>query len=148
MPAPATTERLILRLFGPFQARTGDAPIPRLRSQKGEWLLALLALRGAAGARRDWLAGALWPESEEKLALYYLRRELSVLRRALGAEVYRLISGPGGRLLLDLNGAFCDVSEFDAALRGGDSSALKAAAALYTGPLLEGCGEEWVIPER
>src|SRR5262249_31675626 len=37
---------------------------------------------------------------------------------------------------------------FDAALKAGDEAALERAVALYSGPLLEGCYEEWVLPER
>src|SRR5712691_2958049 len=32
-------------MFGPFEVRLHGAPLPRLRSRKGHWLLALLALR-------------------------------------------------------------------------------------------------------
>src|SRR5262245_20070864 len=148
MPALATTSTLSLRLFGPFEARLGESPLPRLRSQKGEWLLALLALRGETGAHRSWLAGSLWPESEESRALYYLRRELSVLRQALGSEGIRLIAGPGQNLRLDLAGAHCDVRAFDEAISLRDEASLEAAVSLYGGPLLEGCCEEWVTLER
>ncbi len=148
MPALATTSTLSLRLFGPLQARVGDEHPPRLRSHKGEWLLALLALRGESGTKRDWLAGTLWPDSEENLGLYYLRRELSGLRQALGEESSRLVAGPGANLRLDLTGACCDVREFDSAIASADPSSLEAAVSLYRGPLLEGCSEEWVILER
>src|ERR1044071_6039405 len=93
---------LTLRLFGPTEARLGDCPLPRLRSQKGMQLLALLALRHSTGAKRDWIAGTLWPESDESLALYYLRRELSQLRKALGTESRRLHSEADHAIRLDL----------------------------------------------
>ena len=38
-----------------------------------------------AGALACTLAALLWPDAEESLALYYLRRSLSNLRHALGA---------------------------------------------------------------
>src|SRR5687767_13263803 len=42
---------LVIRMFGPFEASVNGAPLPRLRSLKGQWLLALLVLRhGAAPA--------------------------------------------------------------------------------------------------
>ena len=41
-----------------------------------------------------------------------------------------------------------DVLTFDTAIAAGDSAALERAVALYRGPLLEGCAEEWVFAER
>ena len=137
---------LNLRLFGGLQACLGEKPLPPLRSRKGEWLLALLALRSAP-VSRSWLAGTLWPESEESRALLYLRRELTYLRKALGQECNRLLS-PGRSLHIDLVGVDCDLLAFDAAIARGDESSLEVAVSLYRGPLLEGCDEEWVIPER
>jgi tetratricopeptide (TPR) repeat protein len=51
-------------------------------------------------------------------------------------------------LLLDLNGADVDLLAFDAAIKRNKLSDLKQAVALYRGPLLEGCPEEWVFQER
>src|SRR5579871_4546714 len=83
---------LALRLFGPLDVRLNDAPFPRLRIRKCQWILALLALRHDREIHRDWLAGTLWPESEASQALYNLRRCLSDLRSALGSEGERLAS--------------------------------------------------------
>lgn len=69
-PVAAT---LLLRLFGPFEAQVNGEPLPRLRSRKGSWLLALLALRHGREVDRSWLAGTLWPESAEPQALLSLR---------------------------------------------------------------------------
>ena len=41
-----------------------------------------------------------------------------------------------------------DVVVFDAAVALGEEVALAEAVRLYRGPLLEGCTEEWVLPER
>jgi DNA-binding SARP family transcriptional activator len=84
-PAPP----LRLQLFGPLEAWLGDSPLPRLRSRKSLWLLALLALRQGAAVERDWLAGLLWPDRADSQAL---RNSLSELRRALGPEAFRLRS--------------------------------------------------------
>src|SRR6266540_2371986 len=61
-----------LRLFGPFRAQVGGEPIPRVRTRSVEWLLAILVLRHGAPINRSWLAGTLWPESEETRALQNL----------------------------------------------------------------------------
>ena len=140
---------LEMRLFGPFTVLRHGHPLPRLRTRKGQSLLALLALRAGRAVERRWLAGVLWPESPEAQARYNLRRSLSDLRLALGPEASRLYSGRQSQTLaLDLEGARVDVIAFDQAIERGDAASLQAAALLYQGPLLEGCFDEWVLSER
>ena len=50
--------------------------------------------------------------------------------------------------MLDLTDADVDLLQFDAAIKSGKLSSLQQAVALYRGPLLEGCNEEWVPQER
>ena len=109
--------------------------------RKGQWILALLALRHGRAVERTWLAGTLWPDASESQALYDLRRELSRLRRALGPEARRLRSPGRGDLVLDLADADVDLCDFDEAVRRDDDRALERAADLYRGPLLAGCDE-------
>jgi predicted ATPase/class 3 adenylate cyclase len=139
---------LAIRLFGPFEARWNGGPLPHLRSRKGQWLFALLALRAGQEVERAWLAGVLWPDSSEAQALANLRNSLTDLRGALGEEEVRLRSPTPRTLCLDLAGAEIDVLAFDAAVANGDALALERAVALYRGPLLEGCTEEWAFQER
>lgn len=145
---------LSIRLFGSMEVRVSGAPLPPLRSRKGLWLLALLVLRHDREIDRLWLAGTLWPDSPEPQALSSLCQSLSDLRRVLisldgGRRVAAQIVSVNRRtLLLDLAGADVDVLAFDAALERGDMTSLEEAVAWYRGPLLEGCLEEWAIPER
>jgi len=139
---------LAIQLFGPLEARVNGVPLPRLRSRKGLWLLALLTLRHGKEVERDWLAGTLWPESGQSQAYHCLRMTLSDLRRALGAEACRLQSPTSHTRFLDLAAAEVDVLAFDAAISQGDEASLERAVALYRGPLLEGCAEEWAFQER
>jgi predicted ATPase/DNA-binding SARP family transcriptional activator len=139
---------LTFRLFGSFDAQSNGCPLPRLRSRKGQELLALLILRQGQYAERTWLAGVLWPESAESQALANLRLSLTDLRKALGAEANRLYAPTPRTLSFDLIGAWADVTAFDAAIQKGDANALQTAIALYRGALLEGCAEEWVFQER
>lgn len=60
--------------------------MPPLRSRKGYWLLALLALRAGREVERTWLLAALWPDSPESAARTSLRTSLKDLRCALGPE--------------------------------------------------------------
>src|SRR5262249_25278689 len=142
-PAPRA-----LHLFGPFAASVHGVPLPRLRSRKGQWLLALLALRDGREVERSWLMELLWPDTATPRAAMSLRRSLRDLRRALGPEASRLYSPTSRGLALNLIGTAVDVLEFDRALTQGDEASLLRAASLYRGPLLEGCAEEWCLPER
>jgi DNA-binding SARP family transcriptional activator len=134
-----TAPPLSISLFGTFEVRLSGRSLPRLRTRKGQWLLALLTLRHGRDVERTWLAGTLWPDSPDSLALANLRTSLKDLRRVLGAEAGRLRSTKPHFLCLDLNGAAVDVVAFDAAIARGDPSALAEAVSLYRGPLLEGC---------
>ncbi len=148
MTDPKTAAALTLTLFGPMQVLVKGLPIPHLRSRKALWLLALLALRGGRPVERGWLADTLWPDADPEQALAGLRTVLSELRAALGGAGERIQSLGRHTLRLDLTGADVDVSAFDAAIAEKTPAALARAAALYTGPLLEGCAEEWVGQER
>lgn len=139
---------LEIRLFGPFAALVNGHPLPRLRTRKGQWLLALLVLRHDREVAREWLVTTLWPNSPEEQAFSSLRRCLTDLRATLGAEAERLLSPTSLTLRLDLTGAFADVLAFDRAFVQGDLESLQEAVSLYVGPLLEDCSEEWVLPER
>ncbi|MCW3051491.1 MAG: hypothetical protein JWN14_661, partial [Chthonomonadales bacterium] len=144
----APSAPLILTLFGPMQVLVDGHSLPRLRSRKGIWILALLALRHDRPVEREWLAGLCWPDMETSQAFANLRPILSELRSGLGSQKERLQSPDRHTLRLDLTGASVDVRDFDAAIERGRPSDLERAAALYRGPLLEGCMEEWVFPER
>jgi predicted ATPase/DNA-binding SARP family transcriptional activator len=139
---------LTICLFGPFEVQLNGAPLPRLRSRKGLWLLALLILRHGREVERDWLAGTLWPESAPAQAFHSLNMSLTDLRRALGPDAGRLRSPTRRTLCLDLLEAEADVLAFEAAIARGDPPSLEQAVALYRGPFLEGCIEEWAFQER
>jgi DNA-binding SARP family transcriptional activator len=136
---------MTLRLFGPLEVSLNGCALPRLRFRKSPWLLALLALRHSAPVEREWLLGLLWPERPGSQAL---RNSLSELRRALGEQASRLQSPTPYTLRLDLEGATVDLLAFDQAIARGDPASLEEAVALYRGPLLEGCTEEWAFQER
>lgn len=105
--------------------------------------LAYLALHSPrAPIGRDALATMLWPENTEAQARFYLRKVLNHIRQALGSQAARLQSPTPRTLRLDLShNAFCDALAFDTA-----SSQEKLA--LYKGPLLPECYDDWVLPER
>ena len=138
----------ILNMLGPMEVRVDGASLPHLRSRKGLWLLALLALRQGRAVERTWLVDTLWPQSSECQAHYNLRQCLTDLRRALGVQSGRVKNPSRHTLALDLDGAGVDLLAFDAEVRQTDPAALARCVELYRGPLLEGCAEEWILPER
>ncbi len=148
MPSADPTTGLEIRLFGPFRVRVHSAPLPPLRTRKGQWLLALLALCYDQEIERSWLTATLWPDSSESQALYNLRRSLSDLRQALGARADCIQTPTLHRLRFDSAHCDLDIIAFKHALDGGDEQALEQAVALYAGPVLEGCTEAWVMAER
>ncbi len=139
---------LQINLFGPFSAFVDGQPLPPLRSVKGQYLLALLVLRGGQAVDRAWLARNLWPDSDIVNAQASLRQCLADLRRALGAQAARLHPPARTTLRLDLTDAEVDLLVFDKAIKQGGVDALKRAVTLYRGELLEGVGEVWAMGER
>jgi len=120
-------------------------PLPKVRSRKAKWLLALLALHGGKPVGRSFIAGMLWPDTDAATGLANLRAVVSDLRQALGGQVGRLQAPDRRTLSFDFCDAEIDLADFDEAIRAGDR---EAAVALYKGPLLQDCDEEWVGPER
>src|SRR5688572_21570716 len=113
-PEKQARTEVSLALLGPFDARVDDKPLPHLRSRKGQWLLAALALRQGREVDRRWLAGTLWPESTERWALANLRQLLHDLRRALGSHAAVLVAPTARTLSLAVEGVWVDVAAFDA----------------------------------
>ena len=145
---PSDVPPFTITLFGPMQAQVDGAPMPHLRSRKALWLLALLTLRAQRPVEREWLAAMLWPDLDPSRGFANLRPILSELRNRLGSQRVRLQTPNRLTLLLDLKGVHVDLLIFDAAIKSKRLSALEQAVELYRGPLMEGCNEEWVFPER
>src|SRR5579872_2941490 len=115
-----TNTSLAVQLFGPLQVVIDGEPMPRARTRAVEWLVALLVLRQGRSVDRAWLAGTLWPDSEESQALHNLRNALVLLRKALGTQAGRLQSIGRDALTLDVGGAEVDLLLFDRFMRLGD----------------------------
>lgn len=139
---------LTIRLFGPPEFRVNGELLPRLKTRKGLYVLALLALRHDREIERSWLAGILWPENEEATALAYLRQSLTDLRHALGDAAGCLLSPTSRTLRLDVDNADVDLISFGQSYKRGDTESLEQAIGIYRGPLLEGWAEDWLLAER
>lgn len=115
-------------------------------SRKARWLLALLALRRGKETERTWLAETLWPESVSEKALFNLRQLLVELRKALGSASRCLVSPTPHSLLLTVAETWVDTEAFR--VQATQPGAHESAVALYEGPLLPECPDEWASGER
>ena len=126
----------------------GDGVPVEFARRKNVALLAYLAMTGTSHTR-DFLITLLWPELEPSRARASLRRNLSVLRRALGEE--QLLTG-GDSIALESTADFSvDVDQFHRLLRAWQAhghpeaevcakclEALSEAVELYRGDFLAG----------
>ena len=119
-----------VRLFGsPEIDRDGVRETPDTR--KAVAVLAYLAVEGPS-ARRDRLAWMLWPESSQERARAALRRTLTSLRGAVGAEG---LSSTRETITLEHSHVSIDTVSFRDAI---DAGHLQRAEELYRGGFLEG----------
>ncbi len=152
------------RLFGAFQLSCdcGAADLPLRPAAR--LLLAYLLLHGGRGYRRDQLASIFWGDLSEEEARRHLSQTLWRLRAALlangGPHADELLLATSEEVGLSLTGnCWLDVTAFEeaattslakspAAYASADVAVLKEALALYTGDLLEGYYQDWIIRER
>jgi DNA-binding SARP family transcriptional activator len=144
---------LRIRVFGELDLRHGEDALPAPESARAESLLAYLILHRDAPAPRERLAFLLWPDSTERQARTNLRHVLHNLRRAL-PDPDRFLDVTQ-RTLQWRAGTPCwvDLAAFEDALaRAGketdDVAALRDAVDIYTGDLLEGSYDEWLLSHR
>ena len=144
-----------IRLFGRFELHLGDGAEVRLDIARAELLVTYLLLHRGAQPRRR-LAFALWPDSTEAQAQTNLRKLLHTLRVRLPTIDRSLEITPrtiGWRAEAPVR---VDVDEFEKLTAPGrrDRSgserltALRTAAALYRGDLLDGHDQAWLQPEQ
>jgi DNA-binding SARP family transcriptional activator len=132
---------LEVRLFGPFELRSDGTPVT-LTSSRAQSLLAYLALRPGTPQRRDKVAFLLWPDSTDGQARTNLRHVLHTLRGAIPDAQGHL---EATAQTLSLHDVTADVTAFDEALAEG---ALRRAADLYAGDLLDGWYDDWLAADR
>jgi predicted ATPase/DNA-binding SARP family transcriptional activator len=164
--------QITLSVLGSFEVTAQGQPITGFATDKVRALLAFLALEPQRPHRREILAGLLWPDIADSLALTNLRQTLHRLREALT----KAVPGAGNTLFtvtrqtiqLNLTGCVVDVVEFEAlltatathdhpALASCDAclARLTQAISYYRGELLAGFGladaaafEEWLLLRR
>ena len=72
---------LSLRMLGPFTLTLDNKPINAFKSDKGRALLTYLAAEADRAHLQEQLAGLLWPDFPNRMALARLSDTLSNLRQ-------------------------------------------------------------------
>ena len=83
-------DHLSISLLGPFRATLNDRPITRFRADTARALLAYLVLELQTPHPRETLAGLLWPEQPNSVALQNLRQALQRLRETEAGETEQI----------------------------------------------------------
>jgi TolB-like protein/DNA-binding SARP family transcriptional activator/Flp pilus assembly protein TadD len=132
----------------------GEAAARTTLTRKARALIAYLALRGVRGQSREKLAELLWGNSAEEQARANLRQALSSIRKALNGDGTVYLVTDGDQISLAGPDIDLDVALFERLVAEATPDALKRAAALYKGDLLDGFSlkedsfEAWVRAER
>lgn len=140
---------LQMRLFGEFVVTRDETPVKSLSARKADKLLAYLVLQGRPVSAHT-VATTFWPDTASQESL---RQSVRQVRTALDQDGER-VTLSDGTLSFSLAGLDVDVLRFDQLVQrgiGGDARdvpALREAAALYAGPLLDGWDEGWISVER
>jgi DNA-binding SARP family transcriptional activator len=139
---------LQLRLFGYFQVTEGDTALTQRLRPRAQRLLAYLLLHRHRSLIRENAAFTLWPDQPEKDALGALRRALSDLRATLPGD-QEWITATRSDLRWNLSAPYwLDVEAYGRLNAQNAPATLHDAIALYTGDLLAGWDDEWLLVER
>jgi DNA-binding SARP family transcriptional activator len=148
--AAATSPRFSLSLLGRFELTGPDGPVD-LPNKKLAALVAYLACTTPQRQSRERLSALLWGSQFDADARRNLRQALFRLRKVLGQDA---LEGDGEVVWLNAAVVPCDVDRFEALVREGSRDALRAAAELYRGHLVDDLAvseagwTEWLIGER
>jgi TolB-like protein/Tfp pilus assembly protein PilF len=125
-----------------------------IASKKARALLCYLMLRQGKEVSRGVLAGLLWGERSEGQARASLRQTLSELRRALPGSARHSIIANKETVSWAPGSAWIDANVLEAAAGSKDDHAVRDAAELIAGDLMEGLSvseagfEQWLTTER
>lgn len=150
MELGSTVSDVRLTVLGGFRLTVAGAEAPAL-PLKARALLAYLAAQGGRRASRETLGELLWSGRGAAQVGHSLRQALFDLRYRLAR--HGVIAVREGDVLLDPSVA-CDLHDFLSGAGAGDRAGLAAAAAAYTGPLLDGFSplandfEDWLTLTR
>ena len=145
-----------LQLLGGFQLLAGDKAVSGVNTPRLQALLAYLVLHRQSPQSRQQLAYLFWADSGDSQARTNLRNALFQLRNHLpDADSFLQIEAQTIQWRSDTP-LHCDVVAFEQALLAANSAgdpalaqaALEQAIQLYTGDLLPGLYDDWILPLR
>ena len=142
-----------LQLLGGFSLKGAKAKSIAVPGKKAQALLTYLALKPGAQSREK-LATLLWGDRMDEQARHSLRQALSSLRKALGDGKNDPLAADAETVELEPGALAVDALAFAEAVAEGSSKALIQAAALYSGPLVDGMHsgsdgfDDWLAGER
>lgn len=146
--AGGESEKIKLRLLGPFALISADGTRIEISSKKSRALLALLALAPGGAHARGWLQTMLWGSRFREQAQASLRRELTTLCSTLRhAGLSDLVRRSGSVVTLDLDSVEVDVLGFGIGL---GSNGVESAGQFLEGLWLPDCEEfeDWLVKQR
>ena len=149
----SATGGLRLRLLGPVAIVHDGKPVA-IAAKKARALLGYLALREGTEVPRGVLTGLLWGERSEEQARGSLRQTLSELRAALSGSAEPSIVATKESVTWTPGSAWIDARILEAAAASEAEDALREAAELIGGDLMEGLSvgevafEQWLVSER
>ncbi len=145
------------QLLGSLRANCGEKVLEKFQTQKTASLLAYLAYYSHRRHTREEMIDLLWPDAELEAgrnrfsqALVWLRPHLELSPDVRGTILMADRQTAG----LNPQAITVDALTFEAAARSAlaatsqSASSLETAASLYTGDLLPGYYEDWVLTER
>ena len=150
---------LRIELLGRLRAQCGERVVERFRTQKEGALFAFLAYHAQRPHLREQLTEMLWPDAEPEAGRNRLKQTLSTLRRQLeppGTPDNSILAADRVHVRLTPAAFSTDAHDFETALRNAaradtpeaKSAALLRAVETYTGELLPGYYEDWILTER
>jgi predicted ATPase/DNA-binding SARP family transcriptional activator len=133
-----------IELLGRLRGVRGEETVTHFRTQKTASLLAFLAYYAGVPQPREELVERFWHEFDYEQARMSLRTALSSLRKIFGDALVT------DNLIATLH-VTTDIQAFERALKEagkGQVEQLQEAVGVYTGPLLPGFYDNWVLEER
>lgn len=153
---------LKIHLFGSGSADNGSGLLAGFPGQQAGLLLCYIILNGSQPISRERLAAVFWEDYPTATARKYLRNTLWRLKHMLedaGADSATVLQITEDHISLNLDGLWVDILQFEEALANTQKhkpealsrlqvAELEAAAALYTGDLLDNTYEDWTLYDR
>jgi DNA-binding SARP family transcriptional activator len=151
--------KLVIQLLGEFFVSYNGKPLENFGTARLQSILAYLLLHHDIPQPRQRLAFLLWPDSSESRTRNNLRQLIYQLRQAL-PEPDRFLTSDANTIGWKLDSdQIIDTVVLEQALAQAASAekqrnrdveryALEQATQLALGPLLPGCYDEWITPER